>query len=311
MSPGSFADPSRVESGVVAMVRAAPQVRRRYQVAVYAGSRPYRLVYRGAHPEGSVVTVGDITFGGGEVVVMAGPCSVESREQLLKTAHAVKDAGGRVLRGGAFKPRTSPYDFQGLGEDGLALLAEARAETGLLIVTEVMDSSEVDLVARYADILQIGSRNMSAFRLLQRAAETGKPIMLKRGYQATIREFLLSAEYILAAGNDQVLLCERGIRTFDSEFTRNTLDLNAVPVLQQESHLPVIVDPSHGTGRADLVLPLARAGLAVGADGLMIEVHPDPAHSLSDAKQTISTDDFAALMADLRGLGAYLGRPVA
>lgn len=275
------------------------------------GSRPYRLAYRGARPEGSVVTVGDIRFGAGQVVVMAGPCSVESREQLLEAARAVRAVGARILRGGAFKPRTSPYDFQGLGEEGLQLLAEARAETGLLIVTEVMDSSEVDLVARYADILQIGSRNMSAFRLLQRAAETGKPILLKRGYQATIKEFLLSAEYILAAGNDRVLLCERGIRTFDSEFTRNTLDLNAVPVLQGETHLPVIVDPSHGTGRADLVLPLSRAAVAVGVDGLILEVHPDPVHALSDARQTISTDDFAALMTDLRGLAAYLDRPLA
>lgn len=274
-------------------------------------TRPYRLTFRGARPEGSVVAVGDVRFGAGDVVVMAGPCAVESRAQLLRTARAVRAAGARVLRGGAFKPRSSPYDFQGLGPDALELLAEARAETGLLIVTEVMDSSDVELVAAYADILQIGSRNMSAFRLLQRAAETGKPIMLKRGFQATIKEWLLSAEYILAHGNDRVLMCERGIRSFDAEFTRNTLDLNAVPVLRQETHLPIIVDPSHGTGRADLVPAMARAALAVGADGLLVEVHDDPARALCDGKQSLATDAFATLMDDLRGLGRYLGRPIA
>ncbi len=274
-------------------------------------SRPYRLAYRAASPSGTTITVGDVTFGGRDVVVMAGPCAVENRDQLLQTARAVRAAGARVLRGGAFKPRTSPYDFQGLGRDALELLAEARAETGLLIVTEVMDSLDVELVARYADILQIGSRNMSAYRLLERAAETGKPVLLKRGFQSTIREWLLSAEYILTHGNGQVLLCERGIRTFDAEFTRNTLDLNAVPVLKQETHLPVIVDPSHGTGRADLVPTMARAAVAAGADGLLVEVHCDPASALCDGKQSISTDAFVSLMAELRGLGACLGRAVA
>ncbi|HVC33140.1 MAG TPA: 3-deoxy-7-phosphoheptulonate synthase [Chloroflexota bacterium] len=273
--------------------------------------RPYRLAQRGARPGVSTVTVGDVSFGDGHTVVMAGPCAVENRDQLLRTARAIRASGARVLRGGAFKPRTSPYDFQGLGREGLELLAEARAETGLLVVTEVMDSSEVDLVATYADILQIGSRNMSAFRLLQHVAATGKPIMLKRGYQATIREWLLSAEYVLAQGNDRVLLCERGIRTFDAEFTRNTLDLNAVPVLRQETHLPIVVDPSHGTGRAELVPTMARAAVAVGADALLIEVHCDPAAALSDGQQTLSTEAFAALMEDLRGLGGYLGKPVA
>jgi 3-deoxy-7-phosphoheptulonate synthase len=193
----------------------------------------------------------------------------------------------------------------------LELLSEARAETGLLIVTEVLDSEDVDLVARYADILQIGSRNMNAFRLLQRAAETGKPILLKRGFQSTIREWLLSAEYILAHGNDQVLLCERGIRTFDSEFTRNTFDLNAIPVLRAETHLPILADPSHGTGRADLVPTMARAAAVAGADGLIVEVHPNPAAAICDGKQSLSTEAFADLMDDLRGLGRYLGRPVA
>ena len=274
-------------------------------------SRPYRLAYRGVHPAGSTITVGDVTFGGDAVVVMAGPCAVENRDQLLQTARGVAQVGARVLRGGAFKPRTSPYDFQGLGHEALELLAEARAETGLLVVTEVMDSADVDLVARYADILQIGSRNMSAFRLLQRVAETGKPVLLKRGYQATIREWLLSAEYVLAHGNSQVLLCERGIRTFDSEFTRNTLDLNVIPVLRQETHLPIVIDPSHGTGRAEFVPTMARAALAAGADALIVEVHCDPAAALSDGKQSMTTDGFAALMDDLRGLGRYLGRPIA
>jgi 3-deoxy-7-phosphoheptulonate synthase len=242
---------------------------------------------------------------------MAGPCAVESREQLLRTARAVQRAGARVLRAGAFKPRTSPYDFQGLGREALEILAEARAETGLLVITEVMDSLDVDLVARYADILQIGSRNMSAFRLLEHVATTGKPVLLKRGMQATIREWLLSAEYLLANGNDQVLLCERGIRTYDVEFTRNTLDLNAVAVLREETHLPVIVDPSHGTGRSDLVPTLARAAVAVGADGLIVEVHDNPAAALCDGKQSLDPAAFEAMMDDLRGLGMYLGRPIA
>jgi 3-deoxy-7-phosphoheptulonate synthase len=275
------------------------------------GARPYRLAFRGTHPLGSIVTVGNVRFGDGTVVVMAGPCAVESRDQLLETAHAVREAGARVLRGGAFKPRTSPYDFQGLGVEALEILAEARAETGLLIVTEVMDSGDVDLVAGYADILQIGARNMSAFRLLERVASTGKPVLLKRGMQATIKEWLLSAEYILANGNDRVILCERGIRTFDSEFTRNTLDLNAVAVARAETHLPIVVDPSHGTGRSDLVPIMARAAIAVGADGLIVEVHANPSAALCDGKQSLDHDAFAAMLADLRGLGAYLGRPIA
>jgi 3-deoxy-7-phosphoheptulonate synthase len=242
---------------------------------------------------------------------MAGPCAVESRDQLLKTAQAVREAGARVLRGGAFKPRTSPYDFQGLGVEALEILAEARAETGLLIVTEVMDSGDVDLVASYADILQIGARNMSAFRLLERVASTGKPVLLKRGMQATIREWLLSAEYILAKGNDRVILCERGIRTFDSEFTRNTLDLNAVAVARAETHLPIVVDPSHGTGRSDLVPTMARAAVAVGVDGLIVEVHANPVAALCDGNQSLDHEGFAAMLSDLRGLGAYLGRPIA
>ncbi len=273
-----------------------------------AAARPYRLASRAEHPENTVVEVGGAAFGGTRVVLIAGPCAVESREQLLETAEAVRAAGATVLRGGAYKPRTSPYDFQGLGEAGLDLLAEARERTGLPIITEVTDSEDVELVAGYADILQIGSRNMSAFRLLRRAAETGKPIMLKRGFQATIREWLLSAEYVLAQGNPRVILCERGIRTYDSEYTRNTLDLNAVPLLARETHLPVIVDPSHGTGRADLVATMARGAVAVGADGLLVEVHPNPEEALCDGKQSLSTGDFAAMMADLRPLAAVVGR---
>ncbi len=276
--------------------------------AASAKAPAYRLASRVMHPEDSVVWVRDVPVGTRKVVVMAGPCAVESREQLLEAAWAVKEAGGSILRGGAFKPRTSPYDFQGLGEDGLELLAEASEATGLPVITEVTDSEDVELVARYADCLQIGSRNMSAFRLLKRAARSGKPIMLKRGFQATIREWLLAAEYVLAEGNCQVILCERGIRTYDSEYTRNTLDLNAVPVLNQETHLPVVVDPSHGTGRADLVATMARGAVAVGADGLMIEMHPRPSEALTDARQTVGVDEFANLMLSLRPLAGLIGR---
>ncbi len=272
--------------------------------------RPYRLASRAQHPEDTVVRVGGAVFGSRRVVVIAGPCAVESRQQLLETAEAVRAAGATVLRGGAYKPRTSPYDFQGLGEAGLELLAEAGALTGLPIITEVTDSEDVGVVARYADILQIGSRNMSAFRLLRRAADTGKPVMLKRGFQATIKEWLLSAEYVLAQGNPNVILCERGIRTHDSEYTRNTLDLNAVPLLARETHLPVVVDPSHGTGRSDLVATMALGAVAVGADGLMIEVHCRPEEALCDGKQSLSTEQFAHLMAGLRPLAALLGREV-
>ena len=276
--------------------------------AASAKAPAYRLASRAAHPEDSVVWVRDVPIGTRRVVVMAGPCAVENRSQLLESAWAVKESGGAILRGGAYKPRTSPYDFQGLGEEGLALLAEAGEATGLPVITEVTDSEDVELVARYADCLQIGSRNMSAFRLLRRAAQSGKPIMLKRGYQATIREWLLAAEYILAEGNPRVILCERGIRTYDSEYTRNTLDLNAVPVLNQETHLPVVVDPSHGTGRADLVATMARGAVAVGADGLMIEVHPRPSEALCDGKQTVDAEEFANLMLSLRPLASLIGR---
>jgi 3-deoxy-7-phosphoheptulonate synthase len=273
-------------------------------------SRPYRLVNNPTRTDRTIVRIGDAEIGNGQITLIAGPCSVETTEQLTTTAKAVKAAGAKILRGGAFKPRTSPYDFQGLGVEGLELLAEARRITGLPFVTEVVDSEDVDLVASYADALQIGARNMSAFRLLQKAAATGKPIILKRGFQSTIREWLLSAEYILAQGNDQVVLCERGIRTFDSEFTRNTLDLAAVPVVQQESHLPVIVDPSHGSGRSDLVAPMAMGALAVGADGLMVEVHSSPETALCDGKQSLAPDEFHKMVNDIRKLAIFQGRSV-
>ncbi|MGI8915204.1 MAG: 3-deoxy-7-phosphoheptulonate synthase [Chloroflexota bacterium] len=266
-------------------------------------AKAYQLVSRQAYVEDTVVSVGEARFGGGHFAVIAGPCAVESRNQVLETAHAVREAGAAMLRGGAYKPRTSPYDFQGLGEEALALLALAREETGLPIVTEVMDSEDVAIVARYADMLQIGARSMSSFRLLQKVAATGKPVLLKRGYQASIREWLLSAEYLLAAGNSQVVLCERGLRTPDSEFTRNTLDLTAIALAHLETHLPVIADPSHGTGRADLVPTMSCAAIAAGADGLMLEVHSDPASALCDGKQSLTTAAFHALC--LR-LPAYL-----
>ncbi len=275
-----------------------------------SGNRPYALASRAAHPDDTVVEVAGVEIGSRRLAVIAGPCAVEDRTQVLETALAIKEAGASVLRGGAYKPRTSPYDFQGLGQAGLELLAEASAVTGLPIITEVMDTEDIEIVSKHADILQIGSRNMSASRLLQRAALTGKPIMLKRGFQATIREWLLSAEYVLAQGNPNVILCERGIRTHDSEYTRNTLDLNAVPLLSRETHLPVLVDPSHGTGRADLVAIMARGAVAVGADGLMVEVHPDPDRALCDGKQSITTAQFSAMMDELRPLAALFGREV-
>jgi len=239
--------------------------------------------------------------------VMAGPCAVESRDQLLETARAVKEAGARVLRGGAFKPRTSPYSFQGLGEEGLRLLAEARAETGLPVVTEVMDSQMVPLTTTYADILQIGTRNMQNYALLHAVGEAQRPVLLKRGMMSTIEELLMAAEYILSHGNDRVILCERGIRTFE-RYTRNTLDISAVPLLKQLSHLPVVVDPSHGTGKWELVEPVSRAAVAAGADGLIIEVHPHPEKALSDGAQSLKPVRFASLMQGLQPVAEAVGR---
>ena len=260
--------------------------------------QPYMLAQRAARPAGSRVPVGkagSVVIGAGDLTVMAGTCSVENREITLEVARAVKAHGGHILRGGAFKPRTSPYSFQGLGEEGLQILAEAREETGLPIVTEVMEPDQAELIASYADMLQIGSRNMANFPLLRRVATTGKPILLKRGFSATVSEWLMSAEYILAGGNDQVVLCERGIRAFDTS-TRFTLDLNAVPLVKKLTHLPIIVDPSHGVGIRELVPQMALAGVAAGADGLMVEIHPDPDAALSDADQTITIDAYARMM---------------
>jgi 3-deoxy-7-phosphoheptulonate synthase len=268
-------------------------------------SRPYKLVSREAKAEASVIPVGSTQVGGDVFTVMAGPCAVESRDQTLTAARAVAGAGATMLRGGAFKPRTSPYDFQGLKEEGLKILAEARTETGLPIITEVKDTQTVEIVAEYADVLQIGARNMQNFSLLEAVGEAKKPVMLKRGLSATLKELLMAAEYIVSRGNYQVILCERGIRTFET-MTRNTLDLSAVAVLQRESHLPVIVDPSHGTGKRDLVAPLARAAVAVGADGLMVEVHPDPPRAKSDGPQALTPPMFEALMAQVRALREVL-----
>jgi len=270
-------------------------------------AEPFKLANREFHPQDTIIQVGDVTIGGKQIVIMAGPCSVESRSQLLETAHAVKEAGARILRGGAFKPRSSPYSFQGLGEEGLKYLAEAREIYNMPIITEVMAPEEVELVASYADILQIGARNMQNYRLLQAVGKTDKPIFLKRGLSGTIQELLMSAEYVLANGNPNVMLVERGIRTYET-YTRNTFDINAIPALKHLSHLPVIGDPSHGTGKWRLVGPVAKAAIAAGADGLMIEVHPRPAEALSDGAQSLKPKRFQALMDELRPLAAALGR---
>lgn len=265
-------------------------------------SHPFKLVSREFRSERTVVHAGGVAIGGGDVVVMAGPCSVESREQILQTARGVRAAGARMLRGGAYKPRTSPYDFQGLGAQALELLREASEETGLPVVTEVMGTDDVDLVSEYADMLQVGARNMQNFPLLRRLASAPRPILLKRGPSATVKEWLLAAEYLLAGGNSQVVLCERGIKTFDTEM-RNTLDLAAVALVRELSHLPVIVDPSHATGRRSLVPAASRAAVAIGADGLLIEVHPCPERALSDGPQSLDLAGFAELM---QGLGERL-----
>jgi 3-deoxy-7-phosphoheptulonate synthase len=273
-------------------------------------SRPFKLASREVIPEDTVVHVNGVAVGGASgLAVMAGPCSVESRDQTLATARAVRAAGATILRGGAFKPRSSPYAFRGLGVDGLELLAEARAETGLAIVTEVLTPGDVDAVARVADCLQIGARNMQNYALLDAVGEQSKPVLLKRGMSATIEEFLLSAEYVLARGNRNVILCERGIRTFE-KYTRNTFDVNAIPLLKRLTHLPVVADPSHGTGKWYLVAPVALAAVAAGADGLLIEVHPSPDHALSDGFQSLTFDNFAALMLKVAAVASAVGRSV-
>jgi len=273
-------------------------------------SKPYKLSSREFHPLDTTVEVGGINIGGREIVVMAGPCAVESEQQLLETARAVKAAGATILRGGAFKPSTSPYQFRGLGERGLELLAQVRKEVGLPVITEAMTPGAVDMVARYSDIIQIGARNMQNFNLLEEVGKTGKPVMLKRGLSATVQEWLLAAEYILVQGNEHLILCERGIRTFET-YTRNTMDVSVIPIIEKVSHLPIIADPSHGTGKWYLVTPMALAAVAAGADGIMVEVHPHPDLALKDGAQSLTFANFQQLMSQLKSVAEALGRHVA
>jgi 3-deoxy-7-phosphoheptulonate synthase len=264
-------------------------------------TKPFKLVSRETHPQSTIITLGDIEIGGREPVIMAGPCAIESFEQAMTIGRLVKRAGARIFRGGAFKPRTSPYSFQGLGEEGLKILAAVGAETGLATITEATDHENIELVEKYADIIQIGARNMQNYTLLRRAGQCRKPVLLKRGFAATIEELLMSAEYIISEGNARVMLCERGIRTF-SDSTRNTLDLSAIPSIKEVSHLPVIVDPSHAAGKREFVIPLARGALAVGADGLIVEVHNDPPHALSDGRQSLYPEQFERLVREVKGV---------
>jgi 3-deoxy-7-phosphoheptulonate synthase len=300
---GLVGNDGRVEAG---RLSALPGVKEVIHV-----TQPYKQVSREWRPEPTIVELaGGVKIGGPDVVVIGGPCSVESEQQILATARLVRDAGGVMLRGGAYKPRTSPYSFQGLGKKGLKLLALARAETGLPVVTEAMDSEGVEAVAQYADVIQIGARNMQNFSLLKRAGRSGKPILLKRGPAATITELLLSAEYLLAEGNHQVILCERGIRGFDGT-TRNLFDITAIPVVKELSHLPIVADPSHGTGRRSKVIPMARAAVAAGADGLLVEVHPQPDRALSDGEQSLYPEQFQELMREIGGVAEAIGRRIA
>ncbi|HEY3215587.1 MAG TPA: 3-deoxy-7-phosphoheptulonate synthase [Candidatus Eisenbacteria bacterium] len=285
-------------------VRAWPGVEKIQPIPV-----PFKLVSRTFHPHDTVISVGRCAIGSSQLALMAGPCSIEGEEQAFTIAAAVARAGATVMRGGAYKPRTSPYSFQGLGEEGLKLMRRAADANGLAVVSEVMDSQQVPLVARYADILQVGARNMQNFSLLREVGHAEKPVLLKRGMACTIEEWLMSAEHVLSQGNSQVILCERGIRTFET-YTRNTLDLNAVPVVKELSHLPIIVDPSHGTGIRDKVAPMARAAIAAGADGLIIEVHHDPDHALSDGPQSLRPEQYAELVGQIRTIAQVLGRKV-
>ncbi len=305
----------RTVIGVVGVTAAIPDLRERLELMlgveeVVPISKPFKLSSREFEPKDTEIKVGGVTIGGNQVVVIAGPCAAESHEQVMSTARAVKASGATILRGGAFKPSTSPYSFRGLGEEGLKLLFEAKEETGLPLITEVLTPQEVELVAKYADILQVGARSMQNFILLDEVGMTKKPVMLKRGISATIQEWLLAVEYILAQGNRQVILCERGIRTFET-YTRNTMDLSAIPLLQKLSHLPVIADPSHGTGKWYLVSPMALAAVAAGADGLMIEVHPSPDNALKDGAQSLTFEHFDDLMKQLTPIAAAVGRTVA
>jgi 3-deoxy-7-phosphoheptulonate synthase len=273
-------------------------------------TEPFKLASHAFKREGSIFDIGGVKIGGPEVVVMAGPCAVESEEQIFKIAKLVKDAGAKILRGGAFKPRSSPYSFQGLGEDGLKLLRAAANEFQLKVVTEVMDKSQIDLIEKYADILQVGARNMQNYTFLKDLGKASKPVMLKRGLAATIEEWLMSAEYILSGGNQQVILCERGIRTFETA-TRNTMDISAIPVIKKKSHLPIVADPSHGIGIRDKVIPMARAAVAAGADGIIVEVHQDPDHALSDGAQSLYPDQFSQMMKEVRMIARAIERSIA
>jgi len=302
---------TRTVLGVVGAHKLDPQL-----VAILDGvhevlriTEPYKRASRAFRPQNTVVTVGNVHVGGDEVIVMAGPCSAETDEQVMATAGAVKRAGAKILRGGAFKPRSSPYSFQGLGEDGLKMLRRAADAHDLKLVSEVMDIGQIELVGRYADIFQVGARNMQNYSLLRELGHVSKPVLLKRGLAATIEEWLLSAEYILAGGNPDVILCERGIRTFETA-TRNTFDVSAIPVVKKLSHLPIVADPSHGAGRRDMVVPMARAAVAAGADGLIIEVHTDPDHALSDGAQSLFPSQFDGLMGELRIIAPAIGRSI-
>ena len=271
--------------------------------------KPFKIASREFKPKDTVFKIGDHTVGGEELIIMAGPCSVESRSQIIETAHAVKEAGAHVLRGGAFKPRSSPYSFQGMGEEGLRYLAEAREETGLPIITEVMEPALVPLVCEYADILQIGARNMQNYALLHAVGKSQHPVLLKRGMSSLIEEWLMCAEYILSHGNTRVMMCERGIRTFE-KYTRNTFDINAIPVLKQLTHLPVIADPSHGTGKWEYVESVTKASVAAGADGVILEVHPEPEKAMSDGRQSLKPERFAQLVKDMKAVAQAVGREI-
>lgn len=273
-------------------------------------TQPYKLASRQFHPENTILPIDGFTVGGEEIAIIAGPCSVESRSQIVETAIAVKEAGASALRGGVFKPRTSPYSFQGLGEEGLELLAEAREQTGLPIVVEIMSQVQVDVMVKYVDVLQVGARNMQNFNLLRAIGDTRTAVLLKRGLSASVDELLMSAEYILSGGNKQVMLCERGIRTFETS-TRNTTDINAIPVLKNLTHLPVIIDPSHSTGYSEYVAAIARAGIAAGADGLIVEVHPDPAKAVSDGRQSLKPEKFAEMVTQVGQIAQVMGRKLA
>ena len=305
----------RTVIGVVGVTSAMPDLRERLELVpgvseVVPITKPFKLSSREFEPEDTVIDVGGVKIGGKELVVMAGPCAAETPEQVMSTARAVKAAGARILRGGAFKPSTSPYSFRGLGEEGLKLLSEAKEETGLPLITEVLTPQDVEMVVKYADILQVGARNMQNFVLLDEVGRANMPVMLKRGLSATIQEWLLAAEYILAQGNRQLILCERGIRTFET-YTRNTMDVSAIPIVHKETHLPIIADPSHGTGKWDLVMPMALASVAAGADGLMIEVHPTPDTALKDGAQSLTFEHFGELMKRVIPVAEAVGRTMA